>query len=331
MSHMMNIEDAVERVKVIPIQNLISITETLSGTGRWLKGIEKSSLVVDTEENKFYWNAAGESGDIITWVMDHLPLNPVSLEIDKANGQTGCKFTTALAFLEKLLSGSAPQNYLYKPVQKEKIFPSIQKATEYHNNLLKDAEAQAKWHDRGIGEWHWNKWMLGYKYNHWGRGPALSIPFFEDGELKTIRHRIINPVDSRRYLPELEGSGSWVFNIDILKEKPKELWIIEGEIKYLVASSYDISGIAISGIQILPDRYLEQLGQCEKIYVCPDPVINPKKIITPYDIGWMKRLASFTEVRLVLTLDKIDDFLMQSVDAYKALMAAKRFSSLVRF
>jgi hypothetical protein len=307
------------------------MTETLTGSGKWLKGADKSSLVVDTEENRFYWNAASESGDIITWVMDHTPMNPATLEFDKANGQVGCKFTTAIAFLEKFINGTAPEDYSYKPVQKERVYPHISKALEYYNNLINNPEAQARWHERGIGEWHWDKWTLGYKDNHWGRGPSLSIPFFEDGELKTIRHRVINPVDSRRYLPELEGSGSWVFNIDVLKDKPKELWIIEGEIKYLVASSYDLQGVAISGIQILPDRYIERLAQAEKIYVCPDPIINSKKVITPYDIGWMKKLACLTEVRLVITLDKIDDFLMSSVEAYKALMAAKRFSPLVRF
>jgi hypothetical protein len=328
---LMRMEDRVESVKArLPIATIISLTDSLTGEGKWLKGVEKSSLVVNTEENKYFWNDPGEFGDAITWAMNHVPINEKTLEHDPVGGTVGVRFTVALAFLEKFVSGNIPEGYTYKPVTREKVPPDVSLVEEYHNNLLNDPIAQSKWHERGVGEWHWTKWKLGYKYNHWGRGPGLSIPFYEGGVLRTIRHRILNPIDHQRYMPEKEGAGSWVFNIDVVEPKLKELWVIEGEIKCIVASTYDIPAIGLAGINMLDKRYHDVLAHIPKLYVVPDPVVMPKKPHTPHDISWVKALAEKTEVRLVILPEKIDDFLMTAEDSYKALIAAKRFAPLVK-
>lgn len=326
----MTYEDRVEKVKMaLSVEQVVAISQPLSGQGRWLKGVDHDSLIVDTEKQVWFWNSQFKQGDHITWVQEYIPVNPKTLDIDP-NGSTGCSFGVALAFLEKMASGVLPENYRPPDIKvKTLIHPDKSVADLYHKNLLESAEGQTAWMNRGIGEYHWDKWNLGYKFNHWGRGPSLAIPIYEDSNLKTIRHRIINPVDGKRYLPEMEGSGAWLFNIDILLEKPQEVFIIEGEIKCLVAASFDINGIGTSGIMILPDRYFERLAKVPVIYVCPDPVINKKKRdVTPYHIRWVQELSRMTDVRVLALPDKLDDMLMRPgreiEETFRAFQAIKR-------
>ena len=51
-----------------PIEEVIAETQHLRGQGRWLRGTDHDSLVVDTHQQIYYWNSAGEWGDVIEWV-----------------------------------------------------------------------------------------------------------------------------------------------------------------------------------------------------------------------------------------------------------------------
>jgi len=51
-----------------PIEEVIAETQRLRGQGRWLRGVDHDSLVVDTHQQMYYWNSAGEWGDVIEWV-----------------------------------------------------------------------------------------------------------------------------------------------------------------------------------------------------------------------------------------------------------------------
>lgn len=59
----------VERIKQANrIEDVIGSTNDLRGNGRYLKGSENDSLVVDVEKQYYVWNSAGHSGDVINWL-----------------------------------------------------------------------------------------------------------------------------------------------------------------------------------------------------------------------------------------------------------------------
>lgn len=59
----------VERVKKANrIEEVIGATHPLRGKGRYWKGEEHDSLVVDTEKQFYMWNSQGHGGDVINWL-----------------------------------------------------------------------------------------------------------------------------------------------------------------------------------------------------------------------------------------------------------------------
>lgn len=51
-----------------PIEQVIEETEPLRGSGKWLRGTNHDSLVVNVNAQTYTWNSRGEWGDVIEWV-----------------------------------------------------------------------------------------------------------------------------------------------------------------------------------------------------------------------------------------------------------------------
>ncbi len=305
-------ESRVEQIKSqLPLESLIQLTQPLVGSGRYLKGEQHDSLVVDIEEQQFYWNSRSQSGDQISWIQNEFPELSFSKALDK---------------LEEIIKNpqlNIARNVQVKPREKIVTPPDVDLVVEYHNNLLESEFAQREWNKRGITEWHWKKWLLGFKPNHWGYGNALSIPFIEGDNVRTIRHRILKPVGKNRYLPETEGAGSWLFNSELINENPPYLVLVEGEIKCMVLSSFGEPCVGLTGINILPPRYLADLAKIKTIYILPDPSLNSRKMVSPYEIPWVKILFSETDVRVISIPEKIDDWLLQDPNNFSYFQSAK--------
>lgn len=303
---MANYKERISHIKQkLPIQALIQQTQPLQGEGRWLKGKEHDSLIVDTESQRWFWNSQFDNGDHITWIQRRFP---------------DLSFGGVLSYLEDIIKNPEFANLVVETKEeKPKVLvpPNPLTFLKYHYNLKNSEFAQEQWRKRGISEWHISRWILGYKADHWGRGNALSIPFIEDNEIKTIRHRMLNPIGKNRYLPETEGAGVWLFNADILKEKLDHVVLLEGEIKAMVLSGFGENCLGLTGINHLPPRYIADLVKIPKIYIFPDPVLNSKKVVSPYEIGWIKLLYKETDVRIVTSIEKIDDLLLDDYRHYE--------------
>lgn len=314
----METQSRVEYIKSrLPLESLIQLSQPLVGQGRWLKGEQHDSLVVDVQEQQWYWNSQSESGDQISWIQY---LNP------------DLNFSKALKTLEEIIENpeikiTVPETFKAPP--KEVKPPDTNLVVEYHNKLLDSEFAQREWKKRGITKWHYDKWLLGFKENHWGYGNALSIPFIEQDEVKTIRHRILKPSGKNRYLPETEGAGSWLFNADLLYESPPYVVLLEGEIKCMVFSSFGEPCVGLTGVNILPPRYIPLLAKIKTVYVLPDPSLNSKKQVSPYDIPWVKTLHKETEVKVILLPEKVDDWLLANPNNFNYYQVARKESRRV--
>ncbi len=298
----------------VPIQELIGRYQQLSSSGeRYFKGVEHDSLIVDSH-GFYYWNSKGEQGNHYTWLKNYEPT--LTSFFQRVEFLEKFDVTTVVTFVE----GQKEEK------KTETVHPTMQLVNGYHGLLLKTPKALAWWNSRGIYRTQIDKWKLGYKLNHWGRGSSGAIPYIEDGEVKTIRHRIWVPgLDEKdkpmpKYVPEMKGSGAWMFNADILDEKPESIILLEGEIKLMVGHDFDEFGVALAGVNILPVRYHEKLCAIKTIYFCPDIGLN----VSPYELSWIKYIAPHTDLRIVRLPDKFDDMLLSGKNGWKTWQAAKR-------
>ena len=84
----------IETVKAANrIEDVISAAFTLTGTRRYRRAKEHDSLVVDIQEQSFFWNSRGKGGDVIDWVQLH----------------EGCDFKEAVEWLCRRAHLEAPQ------------------------------------------------------------------------------------------------------------------------------------------------------------------------------------------------------------------------------
>ena len=63
-------DDIVEKIKAkLRIEQVVEQDGfTLANHGRYRKSSQNDSLVIDTEEQAYFWNSSGEHGDVINWV-----------------------------------------------------------------------------------------------------------------------------------------------------------------------------------------------------------------------------------------------------------------------
>lgn len=290
----------------ISIESLISAFFTLKFSGKYAKAVEHDSLILDLEKQTYYWNSKGESGDIYTWVQNNVP---------------DCKsFLSARNWLK---------NFKCEP-HKVKEFLKEEKPPEDLESGLADFyaanlnETSIKWwNSRGV--YNLDHWKVGYKKNHRGLGETSTIPFFEDGKLVNIRHRFWNPSEKfGRYMPEDNGRPISVFNVDILKSC-KEITIVEGEIKFMVLSEIlGECGIAISGLNAMPLKYVEILKNCSKIWLVIDPSQK-----SPHNLSWVKELVPHVETRIISLPNKVDDYILKGKIYQKAYKSAKLNARLI--
>ena len=302
-------------MNAVPLQELVAKYQPLVGSGKYYHGIDHDSLVVDPA-GFYYWHSQDERGNHISWL--------------KRYEDTVTNYREAVEFLEDWSGTVSSTNPSFIPKKLEPPKPNpdltMDLVMKYHQALLKNERALEWWKSRGIKRWQIDKWKLGFKPNHWGRGSTGAIPFIEGEMVRTIRHRMwVQGLDSNgkeypRYVPEISGVGSWVFNADVLDSKPQSILLLEGEIKLMVAYDYGEIGVALSGVTILPAQYIERLCQVRTIYFCPDIGLK----ISPYEIGWLQKVAPHTDVRIVTLPNKIDDMLLSSSRAWRVLEMAKQ-------
>lgn len=304
----------------VPLQDLVAKYQPLAGSGSYYKGIDHDSLVVDPK-GFYYWHSKDERGNHISWLKRY-----------ESSVKT---YRDAVEFLEGWDGAVAPNGVSFAPKKLENPKPSpdlnMPLALRYHNALLNNKTALEWWESRGVKRWQIDKWKLGYKPNHWGKGQTGVIPFIEDGEVRTIRHRYWHKTysadgkENPRYQPEVSGVGSWMFNADCLASQPDSILLLEGEIKLMVAYDFGEIGVALSGITILPERYIERLCAIKTIYFCADIGLH----VSPYEVGWLQKVAPWTDVRVVTLPDKIDDMLLSSQRGWRVLESAKQMAKSV--
>lgn len=227
----------------------------LTGKGRYLRGKEHDSLVVDTQAQMFNFNSRGIHGDVFTWQEEMLHLT----------------FAESARQLEDDCIGQAiiPPAIVWPKEPPPEPLPQ-----DLHLRLHRqlDDPARCWWHAKGMTDEGIARFFLGVcQHEKWGM--AYTIPVISAGQLVTIRLRLANPsTPADKYRPWAHGYLSHLFNGDILTPELAGVVIVAGEIKAAVLWQYGIPAVSsTAGCSHWPDEWTTRLQFCRKVYLAFDP------------------------------------------------------------
>lgn len=155
------------------------------------------------------------------------------------------------------------------------------------------------------------------------RFPSLTIPVIFNGELLTIRHRLLTPIDIKdKYRPHRKGAGLYLFNRDGLSRESPDVLIVEGEKKAMVLCRLGVDTLmpvvsATGGVKAWLGRYrgvwAPLLADRSAVYVLFDPGSEETAERTAYLFGRRGHVVTLPE--------KVDDMMLARADPYDGLPA----------
>lgn len=197
---------------------------------------------------------------------------------------------------------------------------------EYHRQALELTNARGEWAGHGMGEREIKKWGLGYCEScpTAPSAASLTIPFFQDGALIDIRHRLIDPPPGMgKYRPHMAGLAAPIFNLDavalgepvVVTEGAKKAIILE---KYGVKAPIGIPGTNTGGalVRVLPGRLN---GQGVVVALDPDAGKEARDLAERLSLTGVKRVyvADFfmkpDDLALAYGSDLLKDILRQAL------------------
>jgi len=176
---------------------------------------------------------------------------------------------------------------------------------EYARALVDRADAKEYLEQRGIPEAVAMYFGLGYRSQcppSWG-GPAISIPWMVNGELRGIQYRIVDGVGPRRYRWDERAHGNVsIYNADTITDSSKPLWVVEGVFKSLVLITRGLDSVALVNKQGWKSGWAGHF-QKRPIFVCLDPDAREESEQVARDIGPNAKVVDLPK--------KCDDLIVQ--------------------
>jgi hypothetical protein len=153
---------------------------------------------------------------------------------------------------------------------------------KYSTILDDNPKYQAIWESQGIPPSWQSYWQLGYcksfravSDGNLFESPSLTIPIFQNSEIRNIRHRLLKPMNPKdKYRPERTGLGALPFYCDADKMYNFDrILYVEGEKKamvtYLTLDSIKWQVIGIPG----KNQWKKELDKLDgqKVFILLDP------------------------------------------------------------
>lgn len=255
----------------IPLSDLISQQHTLIGSGRYRHGQQHDSLVVDTDQNEYWWNSKGEWGDTIDWVGRYL------LGYDGTwSSQDPAMFKEAVAALARLAGQPEPQFKPEDPQTRQRRLTShrlFSLATDHYQARFADSEP-ARTYAAGRG---WTEETAQAARLGFSDGKLIDqIPqadrrlAIEIGLLAERNGRIFDaiPAGCLVYPHQVRGRICYLSGRSIEDKKhynlyaPKEMFwairggygndlvIVEGQADALSLAQWGLAGLALCGVNL---------------------------------------------------------------------------------
>lgn len=226
------------------LQDIIGQKYTIVGTGRWLRTMEHDSLVIDTEDQIFFWNSRGIIGDAVKWLteVEGIDKNEAIKLVDTEKDifSTGIRHTTETGTV----------------VPYQKLVEVFYERGKSHREY---------WHDvRGYTDTTIDRFKLGYT------GEWYTIPIFDGGTFKNFQCRKQGPDGERIVRPWYKGVGPLPFNFSNLLVTD---WVVitEGPPDAIMLRQHDIPAVSQTGAAgYWSALWVSRFNNIKKIYVCYD-------------------------------------------------------------
>lgn len=208
-------------------------------SGRYSRGVEHNSLVIDKERGIFFWNAEGVVGDPLIYLTKVRGYNlDTAREYLKNFGYSGTHVYTIQTNGEDIV-----------------VYPEL---VDVFFDLGRDKRDY--FYVRGLSDLTIDRFQLGW-YNNFN-----IIPVFENGTLRNFQMRKDDPKTIRPYY---RGTGSILFNSDILK-LTDVVYITEGPVDSMILSQQGLPAISMTVAgNMLPQWYSKFINQ-KRIYIVFD-------------------------------------------------------------
>jgi hypothetical protein len=163
---------------------------------------------------------------------------------------------------------------------------------------------QEKW---GLQPDYIEYFKLGYCYScpTYPESSSISIPYFWQGDVINIRHRLVAPNGCGKYRPEAAGLPSAIFNADILKDE-KWIVLVEGEFKAMVLCQSGLPAIAIPGANTFKEKWVNLFSAVDRVFVA----LDPGALVQGWQIGLLLSKAG-VQARVVTLPEKPDDMIIR--------------------
>jgi DNA primase len=239
---MIFLQNSGRKVRMAQIEEIISRDYHITGSGRYLKTIEHSSLVIDTEKQVFYWNSRDISGDVYDW-------------LSKIKGLTRHQ-------ISEYLQEHSPNylRYLRNVVTQERKDIVVNDALiDSFYNLGR--QHREYWTDtRGYTNTTIDLFQLGYT------GEWYTIPIFVDGKFRNFQCRKPDGKMKSWY----RDVGPLPFNIDYVKNKS---WfcLTEGPVDAIMLMQHGIPAMSTNtGAGYFDPLWISKINGCKRMFIVYD-------------------------------------------------------------
>jgi len=229
------------------LERVIEQDQTLEGHGRWKRGSENSSLVVDCKKQIFFWNSKGVSGNVYIW------LTKIK----------GFNHNEAKSYLSTQDDYEDTFIYEIRNTQEIITYPAIIDVF-YQHGLLTD---ESYWKSRGFTDETIARFRLGYMDTHDGFG-FWTLPIHEDGLFRQVQLRRDNP--SKMIRKYYSTGKNYLFNSDILR-LVDNIVITEGTTSCISLMQAGFPAMSQDGgAGYWSDDWINKFMYCKHITVCYD-------------------------------------------------------------
>jgi hypothetical protein len=99
---------------------------------------------------------------------------------------------------------------------------------------------------------------------------SITIPYYWQGNLINLRHRLSSPNGQGKYRPEMAGLPTAIFNADVLTGDADHIVLVEGEFKAMILEQHGIPAVGIPGANIFKEKWLPMFSG-KSVFVALDP------------------------------------------------------------
>lgn len=273
------------------------------------------SLLVDRDEN-FYCFGCEAHGDLFDYLRMYHRLD-IPAAVEYLGG--GMLLSPEDQLAQSIERAKRQQERLEAEIAaSEDALAQLQSARaweQYHLNLLGNELVQKIWDEAGL-PFAWQiGYGLGYAPSFWG-GESLTIPVYTpfDADPINIRHRVLNPGDRGKYLPERSGLPSSFYWARPKLGVTSKMFVVEGEKKAMVLYRYlseaEFENVQVIGIMgakgLVKDELAAQVESADLLFYIPDPDVDKDKI-------WRTIKTLNRPARLITLPGKVDDMLVSGI------------------